>query len=188
MASRNNPINRRDDIVIQQSKGEILIYDLKLNRALCLNETSALVWRLCDGTKSVEEISQAISKKLKTPVSEDLVFLALDQLKKENLLSNGAEIKFKFDGLSRREAIRKVGFAAMIALPVITSLVAPRAVDAQSVACGGACTCSVGNITSQAPSLCRAVLNGTSNCPDRSTCDCLVVAGIGSTGGRCQGT
>jgi len=82
MASKNNPISRQDDIVVQQSKDEILIYDLKLNRALCLNETSALVWRLCDGTKSVEEISQAISKKLKTPVSEDLVFLALDQLKK----------------------------------------------------------------------------------------------------------
>ena len=58
MKSINNPKGRHNDLVVQDSENEVLIYDLKLNKAYCLNETSALIWRLCDGTKSVAEIIQ----------------------------------------------------------------------------------------------------------------------------------
>jgi hypothetical protein len=70
------------------------------------------------------------------------VWLALDQLKKEKLIANGAEVVSKFDGMSRREVIRKVGLGTMIALPVVASLVAPTAANAQST-CAGVCTCSL---------------------------------------------
>jgi hypothetical protein len=43
MTSQNNPKNRKNDIVIQELKDEILIYDLTTNKAYCLNETSAAV-------------------------------------------------------------------------------------------------------------------------------------------------
>jgi hypothetical protein len=66
-------------------------------------------------------------------VPEEVVWLALDQLKKENLLENGGEIPTKFSGMSRREVIRKVGLATAIALPVIAGLVAPTAAQAQSI-------------------------------------------------------
>ena len=71
------PSARKSDIVTQDSLDETLIYDLKTNKAFCLNETSALVWQLCNGRNSVSEISDAMSVQLKTLVSEDLVWLAV---------------------------------------------------------------------------------------------------------------
>jgi hypothetical protein len=134
MKQKAAPLSRKNDIVVQDLNGEVLIYDLKSNKAFCLNETSALVWQACDGTKSVSEISQAISNKLSEPANEDLVWLALDQLKQENLLDNSEEVVSNFAGMSRREAIRKVGLGTMIALPFVTGLIAPTAAMAQSLA------------------------------------------------------
>lgn len=136
------PRGRKADIVVQQYGGEVLIYDLTAHKAFSLNETSALVWQACDGTKTIAEISGEISNRLKSPVNEDFVWLALEQLKKENLIENEAELYAPFEGLSRREVIRKVGFASMVALPVISSLVAPTAAQAQSACAVGACRCT----------------------------------------------
>ena len=55
---------RKDDIVVKKLKDETLIYDLKENKAYCLNETSAMVWRLCDGKRSAVEIAEEISREL----------------------------------------------------------------------------------------------------------------------------
>src|SRR3712207_3552152 len=103
------PASRKRDIVVQEFNKEILIYDLTLNKAFSLNETSSLVWQACDGNKTVSEISQQISRQLKSLVSEDVVWLALDQLKKDNLLEEDSVESTPFEGLSRREVIRKVG-------------------------------------------------------------------------------
>ena len=126
---------------------EILIYDLTSNKAFCLNETSALVWQLCDGNKSVPEIAEHLSRKFNSAVNEELVWLALDQLKREKLVSNCDELNTKFNGTSRREVIKRVGTSTMIALPLISSLIAPHAASAQSAACdstSGACTAPSG--------------------------------------------
>jgi hypothetical protein len=125
MKPKKNPKARQNDIVIQTLKDELLIYDLTIHKAYCWNETSALGWNLCDGNNSVSDISRSLSRKLKSTISEDLVWLALNELKKDDLLAKSQEINDKFDGLSRREVIRRVGLASMIALPVIASLVAP---------------------------------------------------------------
>lgn len=133
----NKPNGRKQNLVIQELDNEILIYDLDKNKAYCLNETSSLVWRLCDGSNSITDISQEIGKQLNIEANEDLVWLAIDQLKKEKLIANGDELTSKFEGISRREAIKKVGLATMIALPVVTGLTAPTAAFAQSVMGGG---------------------------------------------------
>ncbi len=88
------------------------------------------------------EISFLLGKQLKSPVTEDFVWLALDGLKKENLIENEVEISMPFEGLSRREAIRKVGLASMIALPVISSLIAPTAAHAQASGGANGATCT----------------------------------------------
>lgn len=134
MKMNNTPLSRKENIVVQELENEILIYDLSENKALCLNETSALIWQLCDGNNSIAQISEKLSKKLNSSVSEDLVWLALDQLKKEKLITNGEEFTANFNGMNRREVIRKVGFASMIALPLVSSIIAPSAANAQSVA------------------------------------------------------
>ena len=130
---RKGPKSREKDIVVQRSNDEVLIYDLRSNKALCLNETSSIVWDACDGNRDRDEIRNFVSAKLGKEVNGDLIWLALDQLKKEELISSDAEIETKFEGLSRREVIRKIGIGSMIALPVIASMVAPQAAYAISV-------------------------------------------------------
>lgn len=185
MKRTTSPKSRERDIIVQELNGETLVYDLTLDKAYCLNETSALVWRLCDGRRSVREISRAVGEQFLAPANEDLIRLALEQLSEQNLLSEEV-FEINADRMSRRQLIRRAGLGTMIALPLITSLVAPEAANAQSGACTGSCTCSVQNpinATTGAP--CRT-LGGTSTCPGRTTCDCLVTAG--STGGACVGT
>jgi hypothetical protein len=174
---KNAPMSRKEDIVIQELNNEILIYDLKINKAYCLNETSALVYQLCNGKNSVSDISRTIGKKLKSPVTEDFVWLAIDQLKKENLLDNSQQIETKFEGVSRREVIRRVGFASIVALPVISSIVAPTAAMAQSTCTtgvqGAACTGVCGQQTTCCPGLVCSFV-GCANCnppqPGNGTC------------------
>lgn len=82
MTSQNNPKNRKNDIVIQELKDEILIYDLTTNKAYCLNETSAAVWNFCDGQSSVSDITKQLSKNLKSPRLEAVICkLALSTVK-----------------------------------------------------------------------------------------------------------
>lgn len=124
------PVARTEDIVVQEVDREILIYDLKTNKAFCLNETSSIIFQACGKNISLAEL------KLTHKFTEDIIFLALDELRRENLLAENQQYNSPFSGMSRREAIRKVGFASTVALPVIAFLVAPTAVMSLS-----ACRC-----------------------------------------------
>ncbi len=146
-----------------------MIYDLSTNKAFCLNEASALVWQACDGNKDVSEIRNALGKQLNSPVDDDFIWLALDQLKKENLIENKDEVVVNFSGMSRREVIRKVGIASVVALPIISSLVAPPAISAQSA---GACTGQACSNNVACPSGCRCLNN--SGAPTAGTGTCRV--------------
>lgn len=130
---RKGPKSREEEIVVQRANDEVLIYDLRSNKALCLNETSALVWEACDGYRDNDEIRSFVSEKLGKEAGGDLVWLALEQLKREGLVDAETEVESRFEGMSRREVIRKIGIGSMIALPVIASMVAPQAAYAISV-------------------------------------------------------
>jgi hypothetical protein len=153
---KNNPQSRKENLVVQEFENEILIYDLNINKVYCLNETSSLVWQLCDGTNSVSEISRSLSQKLKPDVSEDLVWLAIEQFKRDRLLDENNPVEIDFGGLSRREVIKKIGLASMVALPVISSVVAPSAASGQSLfpflaACTTDSQCASGNCSDVNP-------------------------------------
>lgn len=192
MLKTDKPRSRNKEIVVQNAADELLIYDLKTYKALCLNETSAMVFRLCDGTRTAAEIGGKMSEKLNKRVSEDFVWLALEGLKKNDLLENADELTDYFKGLTRREAVKKVGFASVIALPIVSSVVAPTAAMAQSgtTANGQSCStnpqCVSGN--------CRA----TTGAPSPACCAATTtrspafapgpVGGCFSTATECQGT
>lgn len=148
--SEIKPLARRNDIVIQEFGNEILIYDLTANKAFNLNETSTLIWQLSNGDKTISEIANDLSKKFNSNITEEFVWLALEQLRKEKLVENEAEIIGLFEGVSRREIIRKVGLGSLVAFPTVSSLIAPMAIQAQSGCiapnAGGAagCPCSSG--------------------------------------------
>ena len=128
------PKSRTKDLVVQELEKELLIYDLNNNKAFCLNETIALIWQHADGNNSANDISELLSRKLNSIVTDDFVLLGLDQLKKDNLLENGNDIEINFNGLNRRQVIKKIGFASMIALPLISSVIAPTSAMAASCA------------------------------------------------------
>src|SRR5438552_16100347 len=129
---KDRPQSRKQNLVEQEVDGELLIYDLETNKAFCLNQTSALVWQACDGKRTIAEIGDVLGKQLNTQTNEDIVWLALDQLSKQKLIDPPVDLVNKFQGMSRREVIKKIGIGSMIALPVVASLVAPRSIHAQS--------------------------------------------------------
>jgi Coenzyme PQQ synthesis protein D (PqqD) len=120
----------RADCLSREFGNEVLVYDLQRDVGHCLNSTAAAAWKLSDGSSSPSEIARALSRQLSARVDEAVVLLALDQLANAHLLV-GSEVPVR--RLSRRVAIRRIGVAAAIVLPLVTSLVAPTA--AQTASC-----------------------------------------------------
>jgi len=134
MKISHNPIARITGLVVQEMPDEVLVYDMDTNKAHCLNETSAFVWKSCDGKNSVKDIVREFETNTGGRVSEDFVWLAIDQLHENGLLQAGIESRFA--GQSRRDVLKKIGLASVVALPVIASLVTP-----QSAMAAGSCAC-----------------------------------------------
>jgi hypothetical protein len=135
------PTARKTGLVVQEVPDELLVYDVENNKAHCLNQTAAFVWKSCDGNRSVADISDLYGAESGAKISEDLVWLAIDQLNESNLLES--DIKSAFVGQSRRDVIKKIGFASVVALPIVASLVAPRnALALASCACSSLAQCS----------------------------------------------
>jgi hypothetical protein len=163
-----NPRSRERDLVVQQASAEVLIYDLSSNKAFCLNETSSIVWGACNGERSVKEITKHLTAKSGHDATEDLVWLALEQLQKQGLVENLPKAGSPIDGLSRREAVKRIGIGTAIALPIVSALVAPRAADAQSVC--GTCKCtSSGAIGSPCTAQAGPQCTGACTCHHAST-------------------
>ncbi|MEZ5346342.1 MAG: PqqD family protein [Pyrinomonadaceae bacterium] len=158
MKTHLKPIVRTSNILLQEIAGETLVYDLARNKAFCLNESSSLIWKLCDGTRSVAEIAEQVSRKMSSVITEDFVWLAIQQFKNDNLLEdNDFEIPV-FGGMSRREVIRRVGLASAIALPLISAMVVPSTVSAQASCIPESAACTPVYGTPCCPTLvCRSI-------------------------------
>ncbi len=124
MSNSVKPIARKEGLVIQELNDEVLVYDLETNKAHCLNESAATVWKNCDGAHSISEIAKKFIEKSGNKVNEDFVWLAIDQLNELNLLEQ--ELKPNFHGQTRREVLRKIGLASIIALPIVSMLAFPN--------------------------------------------------------------
>lgn len=140
MSTQAHPQARHDGLVVRELPDEVLVYDLEQHEAHCLNATSAAVWRHCDGESSPSEIGFRLAREFGTPVDEEVVWLALEQLSERGLL---AEAVVRPAGLSRKQVVRRGALvAAAIALPVTASVVAPNAAQAVTCFCGAGCTSS----------------------------------------------
>lgn len=171
-----NPESRKQNIVVQQLEDEVLVYDLLKNKAFCLNKTSAVIWQSCNGERTIEEIAEVSGTTLNAAVTSEMVWLALEQFKKDNLLEENTGEMSLFNGMSRREVIRKVSAGSLIALPIVSSLVAPMAVHAQSV-CVGACQCPNGTANFCSPT----AAGGTIDC-NALAVDCRCRGPFGADG------
>jgi hypothetical protein len=157
------PAARTDDLVVQKLVDETLAYDLKRHRAHVLNPVAALVWRYCDGTTSLGDVSRIIEAELRISADPELVCFVLERLRKAHLLEDDKNRAANDNAYpyTRRDFVKKLnklGLAASLMLPLITSIVSPTPAYAQT--CVPNTDCS-----------------GKANC---TPCD--------NPGGQCQGT
>jgi len=151
------PQARRSGLIIQEVDSEILIYDQNTNKAHCLNQTAAKVWKYCDGETTLADACSALSRDLETTVDEKLVWYAVDQFSKDNLLEKEIEPPaFVIAGMNRRQLVRTLGLAAVVAVPLVTSIVAPTPVQAATClppgsACNASALCCSGACNPPAP-------------------------------------
>jgi hypothetical protein len=136
----------RVDCLSREFDSELLIYDPQRNVGHCLNSTAAAAWKLCDGNNSPSQIARTLSRQLSVPMGESVALLALDELADAHLL---VERVVPAKRLSRRVAVRRIGIAAAVALPLVTSIVAPTPANAASCfpdghACVSAAQCCSG--------------------------------------------
>lgn len=124
------PTARKEGLLVRELNDEVLVYDLHRDKAHCLNTTAALVWRQCDGRTRISEITQAIQSASGGSLDADAVWLAIEQLKRAHLIDAATARESSSPRLSRRELIKKAGIAAAVALPLVTTIMAPRAVEA----------------------------------------------------------
>jgi hypothetical protein len=137
------PRARKDDLIVKEMPDEVLIYDLVRDKAHCLNRTAALVFNYCDGHTSAATMTGRLERELNVPVDEGVVWLALNQLSKNHLLEENIVPPTLMAGINRRQMIRAMGVAAAVAVPLVTSIVAPTPAQAQSCFTSGTgCTSS----------------------------------------------
>lgn len=152
-----NPMARQTGLVVQEMPDEVLVYDLDTNKAHCLNQSAAFIWSSCDGKNSVMDIVQQFESNGRGKVTEDFVWLAIDQLNENGLLEN--KVAPRFAGTSRRQVLKTIGLASVVALPVIASLVAPQRAL-------GVATCACASVT-------QCQLPANAGCPSTTNCNNL---------------
>lgn len=139
------PHARKSGLIVKEADGEILIYDEHNDKAHCLNATAAKVWQHCDGRSTIADTCTSLSGELDSPVDENIVWYAIDQFSRDNLLEEKTQMPAGFitNGMNRRQMVRTLGLAAVIALPLVTTILAPTAAQAATlVPPGGACCTS----------------------------------------------
>ncbi len=137
------PLARQEQLVVQEVADETIIYDEQRDRVHRLNRTAALVWRFCDGSRTVAALAAAVSSELAAapgvaaPVTEDVVWLALDRLDKEKLLQGTLPRPEGAGPVSRRDVLRKAALIGglSVLIPVVQSVVAPTPAMAMSIGC-----------------------------------------------------
>ena len=135
MANTETPRSIQQDVSIQQIGTETLLYDGRRHLAFCLNASSAVVWRLANGTNTISQMSEAASFELGVGLSEDLVRFTVDTLRSDGLIELATETEVGIDAapcISRRAMLQRLGAGGAMLLPVVASIVAPTAAQAYS--------------------------------------------------------
>jgi len=146
------PKARANGLLVRELEDELLVYDLNRHKAHCLNTTAAKIWNQCDGEKTVTQIAASLSNESGTQVDESVVWLGLKSLERNYLLTEQITRTLGAKAVTRRDVLRRLGVGAAVALPLVTSVFAPRATEAATCktvgqlcaanaeCCSGTCT------------------------------------------------
>jgi hypothetical protein len=118
------PAVRREGLIVHELPEEVLIYDVDRDKAHCLNATAAFIWKHCNGKTTVPALQAGLKKEFGF-ANETMIWLALDQMEKFDLLQTPVRRSAAMKGISRRTVIRSMGVAAIASVPLITTIIAP---------------------------------------------------------------
>ncbi len=169
--SMDQPRARRDDLLTTKLDDEVVVYDPESKRAHSLNRLAVTVWNHADGSKSVDELRQAVSAEIGTPIDTTAVVSAIRKLERAHLLLNKVAA---VGPMTRREMLTKSGKfgAAAMAVPLVASAFVPVAAAAASVVIHPECSGSA----------CGSFTPCSSSNPD---CVCVALGGPAGPGGIC---
>jgi Coenzyme PQQ synthesis protein D (PqqD) len=142
------PLARKDELIVQELPDELLVYDLVRHKAHCLNKTSAFVWKHCDGKTTVAQTARLLEREFSQLVDDDVVWLALSQLRRFHLLDEAGGGIFTLK-VTRRDLVRKY-LPLALSLPLIMSIAAPTPAQSASTCadvgepCGDGVECCQG--------------------------------------------
>lgn len=122
---------RVETVHLEKLDDELCIYDWERMKVHALNPTAALVWTLCDGQTSPQQMAGKLQTELNTAHAEELVWLSLKRLEQAYLLEGKDIAVSGHKGITRRQMLKQLGVAAAL-LPMVSSIVAPGPVSAQS--------------------------------------------------------
>jgi hypothetical protein len=97
----NLPKVRKEDLAIQESAKETLIYDLVTRKALVLNETSARIFAACGNNGTFDELKSEYG------LTDKLIEQTLDGFRRNNLLDE-EQHDSPSDSIDEQESSRKV--------------------------------------------------------------------------------
>ena len=123
----------RTSLIVKELAGEVLVYDETSTKAYCLNKSAATIWGMCDGKTSISEMAHKAAVEFDGMIDEAFVAVALASFRDNGLLENESVDIRPIARLTRAELVARVGrvgLAAAVALPLVTSIVAPTAAKA----------------------------------------------------------
>ena len=103
----------------------------------CLNRAAAQIWRHCDGATTTAELAERAAAALEVPITEEIVWHALDQLAEFHLLEAQDTALAAREYVTRREAIAELSGMVGLALPLVVSITTPVAAQTGSTLLGG---------------------------------------------------
>ena len=143
--SNKVPLARSEGLLLQSVADETIAYDVETKEAHCLRPVAAFVFARCDGETTVAQIAAASQAEFSRAITEDEVADAVSQLEQIRLLEASPLLVVDGDGgVSRREALRRMGYAgaaATVGTGLVMSIAAPTALAACTGQQGG-CACA----------------------------------------------
>jgi hypothetical protein len=130
--SGDRPIALTDSFVTEEVDGDLVVRDAEHGLTCRLNPSAAVVWKACDGTRTPNDLVDALTPQLGPHADEDLVLIALDDLVEHGLITSGYDRrKPSAARLSRRRLLRRFGLAGAtaITLPIVYGTAPPALAD-----------------------------------------------------------
>ncbi len=117
---------RVDGLVIERTDDELLVLRKEANEAHALNEAAAIIFDLCDGVMTRNQMADEVARRTSLPVDESIIDLALTELVDAGLVVVEDVAR---PGITRRSIIRRLALpvAAVALLPVVETILMPAA-------------------------------------------------------------